>query len=244
MCAPSRTSLLTSRRPDTLRLYDAHSYWRLNAGNFTTMPQYFKQNGYHTISVGKVFHPGIVSNHKDDFPLSWSEKPFHAASEQNKWAKVCPTASSNDLKMNLVCPVDVSKQPLGTLPDIEATNYTLNLLKKYNFSFKPLFLAVGFHKPHIPLKYPSKYLQLYPLSKISLAPNRSKPKKMPSVAWNPWCDLRKREDVQALNISFPFGQIDDHFQVCNIVFHLMSTKMNIIYAEINQAIILRCIKLH
>ena len=58
LCAPSRNSFLTSRRPDTLHLYDFYSYWRTSAGNFTTLPQYFKQNGYYTKSIGKVFHPG------------------------------------------------------------------------------------------------------------------------------------------------------------------------------------------
>ena len=60
VCAPSRTSFLTSRRPDTTRLYDFGSYWRKHAGNFTTIPQYFKENGYRTVSMGKVFHPGYV----------------------------------------------------------------------------------------------------------------------------------------------------------------------------------------
>ena len=119
--------------------------------------------------------------------------------------------------MNLVCPVDVSKQPLGTLPDIEATKFAVDTLKKYNFSSKPLFMALGFHKPHIPLKYPEKYRQLYPLNKIKLAEFRSRPKNMPSVAWNPWLDLRKRDDIHALNLSFPFDKIDDDFQV-NIFF--------------------------
>lgn len=60
VCGPSRTSFLTSRRPDTTRLYDFYSYWRTHAGNFTTLPEHFKLNGYFTYSIGKVFHPGIV----------------------------------------------------------------------------------------------------------------------------------------------------------------------------------------
>uniref|UniRef100_H0Y223 Sulfatase N-terminal domain-containing protein n=1 Tax=Otolemur garnettii TaxID=30611 RepID=H0Y223_OTOGA len=58
VCAPSRVSFLTGRRPDTTRLYDFNSYWRVHSGNFSTIPQYFKENGYVTMSVGKVFHPG------------------------------------------------------------------------------------------------------------------------------------------------------------------------------------------
>ena len=54
VCGPSRTSFLTSRTPDTTRLYDFGSYWREHAGNYTTLPQYFKEHGYRTVSMGKV----------------------------------------------------------------------------------------------------------------------------------------------------------------------------------------------
>ena len=45
LCMPSRTSLLTSRRPDTSRSWtiEADQYWRVSGGNFTTLPQRFKQ---------------------------------------------------------------------------------------------------------------------------------------------------------------------------------------------------------
>nr|KAF6435852.1 hypothetical protein HJG63_012575 [Rousettus aegyptiacus] len=62
VCAPSRVSFLTGRRPDTTCLYDFDSYWRVHAGNFSTIPQYFKENGYVTMSVGKVFHPGELED--------------------------------------------------------------------------------------------------------------------------------------------------------------------------------------
>lgn len=67
MCAPSRVSFLTGRRPDTTRLYDFDSYWRVHAGNFSTIPQYFKENGYVTMSVGKDFHPGNACCPKSGF---------------------------------------------------------------------------------------------------------------------------------------------------------------------------------
>ncbi|XP_039622200.1 iduronate 2-sulfatase isoform X2 [Polypterus senegalus] len=145
VCAPSRTSFLTSRRPDTTRLYDFNSYWRVHAGNYTTLPQYFKSNGYITMSVGKVFHPGIASNRSDDYPYSWSVHPYHPSS-----------------------------------------------------------LAFERQK---------EYLKLYPIENMSLAPDPAIPSGLPSVAYNPWTDIREREDVQALNISFPYGPIPKHFQL-------------------------------
>ena len=79
--------------------------------------------------------------------------------------------------------------------------------------FQPFFLATGFHKPHIPFKFPKEYLQLYPYSEIDLAPNPFIPLGLPSVAYAPFAMLRKRHDVMALNLSFPFAHVPDDFQV-------------------------------
>ena len=59
VCGPSRVSLLTGRLPDTTRLYDFGSYWRRHAGNFSTMPQLFRERGYRSGSVaeeGDIYH--------------------------------------------------------------------------------------------------------------------------------------------------------------------------------------------
>uniref|UniRef100_A0A8C5Q3H4 Iduronate 2-sulfatase n=1 Tax=Leptobrachium leishanense TaxID=445787 RepID=A0A8C5Q3H4_9ANUR len=211
VCAPSRVSFLTGRRPQTTRLFDFNSYWRTHAGNYSTLPQYFKEHGYETMSVGKVFHPGISSNHSDDFPYSWTHRPFHPSSEKFENEKTCK-GKDGELHANLVCPVDVSAVPEGTLPDIQSTEEAIRLLQDVRQKNSSFFLAVGYHKPHIPFRFPKEFLKLYPIENITLAPDPYIPKKLPLVAFNPWTDIRKREDVQALNISFPFGPIPKHFQ--------------------------------
>ncbi|XP_063288047.1 iduronate 2-sulfatase [Pelobates fuscus] len=212
VCAPSRVSFLTGRRPQTTRLFDVHSYWRTHAGNYSTLPQYFKEHGYETMSVGKVFHPGISSNRSDDYPYSWSNKPFHPSSEKYENEKTCK-GKDGKLHANLVCPVDVSEVPEGTLPDIQSTEEAIRLLHNVKQKKSSFFLAVGYHKPHIPFRFPKEFLKLYPIENVTLAPDPYIPKKLPLVAYNPWTDIRKREDVQALNISFPFGPIPKHFQL-------------------------------
>ncbi|XP_017278589.2 iduronate 2-sulfatase isoform X1 [Kryptolebias marmoratus] len=212
VCAPSRTSMLTSRRPDTTRLYDFNSYWRVHSGNYTTLPQHFKSKGYTTMSVGKVFHPGIASNHTDDYPYSWSVPAYHPASFKFEKQKVCK-GDDGELHANLLCAVNVSEQPAGTLPDLESADEAVTLLKSRAADGAPFFLAVGFHKPHIPFRIPQEYLSLYPLEDMSLAPDPDVPKLLPPVAYNPWTDVRKREDVQKLNISFPYGPIPKDFQL-------------------------------
>lgn len=211
LCGPSRTSFLTSRRPDTIKLWDVHYYWRKSAGNYTTLPQYFKQHGYHTVSFGKIFHPGIVSGKTTDYPYSWSVPPYLPSTQRYKMKKVCPDHQGK-LWMNIVCPVNVSTQPEQTLPDIQSTQYALQFIEKQSNESQPFFLALGYHKPHIPFKFPQEYLKFYPLDKIKLAKFHTRPRGLPSVAWNPWTDLRERDDVKSLNVSFPYGPIPEHFQ--------------------------------
>lgn len=58
VCSPTRTSLLTGRRPDATRVWDLYSYFRDVSGNYTTLPEMFRLNGYRTFGMGKIFHPG------------------------------------------------------------------------------------------------------------------------------------------------------------------------------------------
>ncbi|XP_075972630.1 iduronate 2-sulfatase [Anticarsia gemmatalis] len=203
LCAPSRNSMLTGRRPDSLRLYDFYNYWRDTAGNFTTLPQFFKENGYDTYSVGKIFHPGISSNFTDDYPYSWSEYPYHPPSEIYKDAAVCKDKFTRKLQSNLICPVNVMHQPSGTLPDIESLEAAVDILSRNNS--KPFLLAVGFHKPHVPIKFPKEYLEQIPLNKVKPQRHPYMSHNTPTVAFHPWTDVRHRDDIARLNIPFPWG---------------------------------------
>lgn len=76
-------------------------------------------------------------------------------------AKVCIN-ENGDLVRNLICPVDVNLQPEKTLPDLESSFEATRFLKnRKEIMNKPFFLAVGFHKPHIPFKFPNEYLGKY-----------------------------------------------------------------------------------
>ena len=56
ICGPTRASLLTSRRPDRTRVWDLSSYWRTVGGNYTTIPQLFRQHGYETVGMVCTHH--------------------------------------------------------------------------------------------------------------------------------------------------------------------------------------------
>ncbi len=69
VCNPSRASLLTGLRPDSIQVWDLKTDFRDNVPDVITLPQYFKQKGYTTIGLGKTFHNNIPDT------LSWTRKP-------------------------------------------------------------------------------------------------------------------------------------------------------------------------
>ena len=196
VCSPSRASLLTGRRPDTTKVFDLDTYWRNAGGNFTTIPQYFKENGYKSIGMGKIYHPGASSGYDD--PLSWSADYDYFRPGRNdietsgiSWIAV-PDADlvDNPLRDELVA--DHAVDTLRTL----AQN------TESGDSQDPWFMAVGFYKPHLPFIFPESVLDYYPEDTINLPDNPYAPINMPRIAWSYYGELRNGyTDIQDLNVN-------------------------------------------
>ena len=55
VCSPSRSSLLTGRRPDATKVWDLETHFRVALPNTITLPQHFKANGYHCAGLSKIY---------------------------------------------------------------------------------------------------------------------------------------------------------------------------------------------
>ena len=171
VCSPSRASLLTGRRPDSNHVWQiaADEYWR-PITNATTIPQYFKENGYISAGMGKIFHPGPPSGN-DDVPYSWNVPYFHA-----------PGDMANHMSWHSL---DTDYE---NLQDGKIASNAINTLKeiKQNRSKgddRPFFLAVGFHKPHLPFYCAEKFYDMYPpADQVALPDNPDVPKDFPPIA--------------------------------------------------------------
>ena len=201
VCSPSRTSLLTGCRPDTTKVYDLQTHFRKNLPNVITLPQHFRNHGYTTFSLGKIFHGGL-----DDKP-SWSRPPGKArqpmyALEANKELVAkkraaikgktfrTPSARYNAMTGPAYECADV---PDSTYSDGVIADEAIAALRK--MKDEPFFLAVGFLKPHLPFIAPKKYWDLYDREKIPMAANPFAPKDAPKIALTNWGELRAYHDI-------------------------------------------------
>ncbi len=159
LCAPSRTVLLTSRRPDTSRVWTIGPYFRdTTLRNVTTLPEFFRKNGYRSIGHGKIFHEGNASG----FPLdqdqeygSWSVPYFHPTEIYNKFNKTNPNPKPGTVKAPLSH--GAVDEPWQTFNDAASALRAVEWIKNASQYEEPFFLAVGFHRPHIPYIYPKEF---------------------------------------------------------------------------------------
>jgi iduronate 2-sulfatase len=180
-CSPSRTSLLTGRRPDTTKIYDLNTHLRKTMPDVVTLPEYFKQHGYFTQSFGKIFHGGL------DDPRSWSisavgsgrtQAPAVGGGAQSAGATK-QGKSGGRASWRIIPPAEESRHTEQLLLDSAR-----QALRGYrtNAPGQPFFLAVGFHKPHLPFEAPQRFFDLYPLDRVPLAANPFLPKNSPAFA--------------------------------------------------------------
>lgn len=98
------------------------------------------------------------------------------------------------------------------LPDNQTADHAVETLKalaeKHVAGAKPWFVAVGFHKPHLPFVASEQFFDdFYPASEIELPPNQQPPEGMPPVAWSSYGEIRAYSDIKALNATGAPGTV-------------------------------------
>ncbi len=156
VCCPSRLSMLTGLRPDTIRVWDLNTHFREAKPDAVTLPQHFKNAGYQSRSIGKILHGGGAPS-KD--PESWSAPPMHDNVRDPKLRYALPkNLKGKGLKRVASELADVSDDHYI---DGIVANESIRVLRELAGNKHPFFLAVGFRKPHLPFNAPKKYWDLY-----------------------------------------------------------------------------------
>jgi len=190
VCSPSRLSMLTGLRPDTIRVWDLGTHFREAVPEAVTMPQHFKNHGYHTRSIGKIFHGGGKPA-KD--PPSWSEDPLFDTTRDLKGRYARPeNLAGTGLKR---AASESAEVPDETYVDGQVCVAALAALTKLKESEKPFFLAVGFRKPHLPFCAPKKYWDLYQRDEIPAPVTSHHPGGAPELGVRSWGELEGYTDI-------------------------------------------------
>jgi len=179
VCNPSRASVLTGMRPDTLKVWDLPTHFRTNKPDAVTLPQLFKENGYHSQCVGKIFHNWRQDDWKGD-PASWSvPSVMHYNSHGNDKPQVEGEVPPNlyDVKQ-----IECRDVPDDAYFDGRVATEAIRVLQDLDKSEEPFFLAVGFWKPHLPFNAPKKYWDLYNPEAIPLPDRITPPTNVPEIA--------------------------------------------------------------
>jgi len=180
VCNPSRASVLTGLRPDTLEVWDLYTHFRQNKPDVVTLPQVFMQNGYHAQCVGKIFHNWRQDEWKGD-RVSWSVPEYlHYNTHGNDRPLV-----EGPLPPNLASGaggIECRDVPDEAYYDGRIAEKAVNVLKELQQNQKPFFLAVGFWKPHTPFNAPKKYWDWYNRDTVPVPVNLDPPLGVPEIA--------------------------------------------------------------
>lgn len=216
VCGPTRASLMTGMRPDYTKVWDLKTQMRDMNPTILTLPQYLITQGYKTIGTGKIYHPSSAIDKID--PASWNlpyldpkesdyanhlgkpansqyQKPENKALFVNK--KERAKRDNDDEEPTTI------KGPSTECIDVPDNAYddgVIALLAKrklieFSKSTQPYFMAVGFHKPHLPFVAPKKYWDLYNRADMPLAAFTEHAKDAPEIAYHKSGELRNYIDI-------------------------------------------------
>jgi arylsulfatase A-like enzyme len=188
VCSPSRTSLLTGRRPDTTKVYDLETHFRKNLPDVITLPQHFKDNGYHTQAFGKIYHGGLDDRPSWSVPHTSSKVPHYISKEILADVRKRGASGLEVGGKNKGPAWESGECADNALPDGHIADRAIEALREVKD--KPFFLAVGFVKPHLPFVAPKKYFDLYPPEHFKLPENYRRPAGAPDVAMTTFGELR------------------------------------------------------
>lgn len=218
VCGPTRASLMTGMRPDHTKIWDLKTQMRDMNPDILTLPQYLISQGYNTVGTGKIFHPSSAIKKID--PVSWNmpymeaeagdyanglgkpangqyQKPENKAMFLVKKQRV-QRDNDDEIPTSIKGPsVENADVPDNAYEDGVITLKARDAMVKLHNDQKPFFLAIGYHKPHLPFVAPKKYWDLYNRADMPMASFTEHAINSPEIAYHKSGELRNYTDIPA-----------------------------------------------
>jgi uncharacterized sulfatase len=167
LCNPTRASVMTGLRPDTIKVYDLDRHFRDEVPKAVTLSQTFMRHGWWAGRVGKIYHynvPASIGTDGFDDPPSWQKTVNPKGRDKTDEALIFnaePHRKISGALSWLAAEGEDEEQTDGMI-----TAQAIRLMKTQRD--KPFFLGVGFFRPHTPYVAPKKYFAMYPLKDMRL----------------------------------------------------------------------------
>ena len=197
VCGASRASMLTGMLPTKTRFINYSTRVDVETPNQVTLPRLLKDNGYTTISNGKIYH------HLDDRVSDWDEvwRPYAFDKNDQGLAPLDYWQSlwkDYQLAENIELYKATDTGPAYESADVSDNTYIDGLLtdkvirdlKRLKTSDKPFLLTAGFIAPHLPFNAPTKYWDMYDRNEIKQPSNNYVPKNAPKRSISKWREMR------------------------------------------------------
>jgi iduronate 2-sulfatase len=185
VCAPSRASFMTGKKPDHTKVWNLTTHFRKALPNVVTMPQYFKNNGYYSRQIGKIYHDPKEAQDA----VSWSA-PEILNVTTNKGKYVIDSNLRHAPKATVAEAADVADS--AYIDGLVADAAIKELRTKHN---RPFFLAVGFRRPHLPFSVPFKYWERNSNKTYPLLPDTAAGKGVPKYSVHNSVEVRGYSDI-------------------------------------------------
>jgi len=167
LCNPTRASVMTGMRPDTIKVYDLDRHFREEVPDAVTLSQLFMRNGWWAGRVGKIYHynvPASIGTDGFDDPPSWQQTVNPKGRDKTDEALIFNAEPHRKISAALSWLAAEGTDEEQTDGMITSEAIKLMAAKKE----EPFFLGVGFFRPHTPYVAPKKYFEMYPLKDMRL----------------------------------------------------------------------------
>jgi uncharacterized sulfatase len=167
LCNPTRASVMTGLRPDTIKVYDLDRHFRDEVPDAVTLSQQFMKNGWWAGRVGKIYHynvPASIGTDGFDDPPSWQKTVNPIGRDKTDEHLVFNAEPHRKISAALSWLAADGKDEEQTDGMIATEAIKLMEEKKG----EPFFVAAGFFRPHTPFVAPKKYFDMYPLEEMRL----------------------------------------------------------------------------
>ena len=196
VCAPSRNSLMTGLRSQTIGVYDLPTHFRFGAPEAVTVAQTFRRSGYRTEALGKIMHVG--HGNYEDAP-SWTVPHWRPGGGGYQLKESTATTRPSKVGGPRGAATECADVPDVAYGDGMIADEAVARLKAAAAKpGEPFFLAVGFLKPHLPFVAPKKYWDLYQRAWFDPPKLHTPPIGAPEFAPTTWGELRQYSDIPAI----------------------------------------------